>query len=137
MEESAQEIPTLWAVGRVEWRRVAAVGREEVERAVWPLLVVMAAVDAEHVLEVTPPEDQDPVEAIGAERANPAFGVGVRVRRLDRRANHLDALGSETASKARLNFVSRSWMRNRNGWSSPSCMTRLRACWVTQCPSEF
>jgi hypothetical protein len=50
----------------------------------------MEAVDAEDVLEVTPAEDEDPVEAIGAERARPAFGVGVRVRRFARRANHLD-----------------------------------------------
>ena len=77
MDESAEEIPTARAMGNVEGRRVAAVGWEEVERTVWPVLVVMAAVDAEDVLEVTPAEDQDPVEALGAERAHPAFGVGV------------------------------------------------------------
>jgi hypothetical protein len=53
-----------------------------VERAVRPVLVVVAAVDAEDVLEVAASEDEDPVEAVGAERAYPAFGVGVRVRRL-------------------------------------------------------
>jgi hypothetical protein len=137
VDESAQEIPTLWAVGRVEWRRVAAVGREEVERAVWPVLVVMAAVDVEHVLEVTPPEDQDPVEAIGAEGAHPPFGVGVRVRRLDRRANHLDALGSEHGvegvAELRVSIVDEKPER----LVAPSCMTKLRACWVTQRPSGF
>jgi hypothetical protein len=60
-----------------------------------PVLVVMAAIDAEDVLEVTLPEDQDPVEAVGANRPHPAFGVGVRVRRLDRCANHPDAVGAE------------------------------------------
>jgi hypothetical protein len=41
----------------------------------------------------------------------------------------------KTSSKAWLNFLSRSWIRNPNGWSAPSCMVRLRACWVTQRPS--
>jgi hypothetical protein len=31
-----------------------------------PVLVVVAAADAEHVLEVVAPEDEDPVEAVGA-----------------------------------------------------------------------
>src|SRR5438067_7374169 len=34
-----------------------------------------------------------------------------------------------TSSKAWLSFRSRSWMRNRKGCWSPSCMARLRACW--------
>jgi hypothetical protein len=59
------------------------------------VLVVVLAVDAEDVLEVAAAEDEDPVEAVGAERAHPAFGVGVRVRRLDRRADHLDPLAAE------------------------------------------
>ena len=61
----------------------------------WPVLVVVAAVDAEHVLEVAAAEDEDPVEAVGADRAHPALGVGVRVRRLHRRPDHLDAFGAE------------------------------------------
>jgi hypothetical protein len=38
-----------------------------VERAVWPVLVVVLAIDAEHVLEVAAAEDEDSVEAISAE----------------------------------------------------------------------
>src|SRR6266508_2641956 len=102
-----------------------------------PVLVVVAAVDAEHVLEMAAAEDEDPVDAVGANRTHPTLGEGVRVRGLDRRANRLDASARKTSSKAWLNFVSRSWMRNRKGCSSPSCMTRLRACWVTHCPSGF
>src|SRR5215216_6724558 len=82
-------------MGGVQGRRVAAIGREEVERAVRPVLVVVTAVDAEDVLEVAAAEDEDAVEAVGAERSYPAFGVGVRVWRLDRGADHLDALGAE------------------------------------------
>jgi hypothetical protein len=70
-------------------------GGKRSSAAVWPVLVVMAAVDAEDVLEVMPAEDEDPIEAVGADCADPAFGVGVGVRRLDRRADHLDALGAE------------------------------------------
>jgi hypothetical protein len=55
------------------------------------VLVVVLAVDAEHVLEVPSAEDQDPVEAVGADRAHPALGVGVRVRCLDGRVDHSDA----------------------------------------------
>jgi hypothetical protein len=57
--------------------------------------VGVAAVDAQDVLEVAAAKDEDPVEAVGTERANPALGVGVRVRRLDRGMDHLDALASE------------------------------------------
>lgn len=53
--------------------RLAAVGREEVECAVWPVLVVVAVVDVEDVFEVAAAEDQDPVEVVGADGA---VGVG-------------------------------------------------------------
>ena len=42
----------------------------------WPVLVVVAAVDAEHVLEMAATEDEDPVEAVGANRAYPTLGEG-------------------------------------------------------------
>ncbi len=77
----------------VERDRLAAVGWQEAQRTMWPVLVVVAAVDAEHVLEVALAENEDTVEAVGAERAHPAFGVGVRVWRLDGRPDHVDALG--------------------------------------------
>ena len=60
-----------------------------------PVLVVMAAVDAEHLLEMAAAEDEDSVETLSAEGADPALGVSVRVRRLDRRADHPDALSLE------------------------------------------
>jgi hypothetical protein len=76
-------------------RWFAAVRRQEFQRATRSLLVVMAGVDAEHVLQMTAVEDEDPVEAVGADGAHPALGEGVRVRGLDRRADHLDALRAE------------------------------------------
>ena len=44
-----------------------------------PVLVVVAAVDAEHVFEVASAEDQDPVETVGSDRADPELREGVRV----------------------------------------------------------
>jgi hypothetical protein len=46
-----------------------------------PVPVAVAAVGAEHVLQVPTAEDEDPVEAVGAGGTHPAFGVSVRVRR--------------------------------------------------------
>ena len=80
---------------RIQRRRITAIGREEVERAMWPVLVVVAAVDAEHVLEMAAAEDEDPVKTLSAESADPALGVGVRVRRPDGRADHPEALSPE------------------------------------------
>src|SRR6266511_2287687 len=73
----------------------AAIRRLQVERAVWTLLVEVADVDAEDVLELATTEDQQPVEALPAHAADPAFGVGVRVRRQNRRPNDLDAFAPE------------------------------------------
>ena len=61
----------------------------------WPVLVAVAAVNAECVFEVAVAEDEDSVETISAESADPALGVSVRVRRLDRRVDHPDALTPE------------------------------------------
>jgi hypothetical protein len=60
-----------------------------------PVLVVVAAVGAEHVLEVAAPEDEEPVEAVVANGADPTLGEGVCVRGLNWREDDLDALGAE------------------------------------------
>src|SRR5947208_3776090 len=75
----------------------AAIRRSQLERSVWTLPIEVADVDAEDVLELAATEDQEPVEALPAHAADPAFGVGVRVRRLDRRSDDLDAFTAEDA----------------------------------------
>ena len=82
------------------------VGREEVQRPVPHVLVVMLAVDAEDMFEVAPAEDEDPIEAICAECSYPAFGVvwGVKTRvhragRADLQAN--PNFGTHTPQLAR------------------------------------
>ena len=76
MDEPAEQVAASYPGGWVQRRRVATVGWQQVERTVWPVRVVMAAVDAEQMLEMAAAEDQDSVEAVGAERADPALGVG-------------------------------------------------------------
>jgi hypothetical protein len=75
VDESAEEIPSLHAIGPVPQRRAPAVGREEAQRTVRPVFVVVLGVDADDVFEMAPSEDEDPVETFDSERAEPAFGV--------------------------------------------------------------
>jgi hypothetical protein len=70
-------------------------GRLEVEGAMWPVGVVVLDVDMEDVLELPAAYDQQPVETVAADRANPALREGVRVRRLERRADDLNTLAPE------------------------------------------
>jgi hypothetical protein len=55
----------------------------------------MAGVDAEHVLEVAAVDDQDPVEALAAEGADPTLGVRIRIRGSDGRPGNPHALAAE------------------------------------------
>ena len=75
----------------------AAIWRSEFETSVWPLLVEVVDVDAEDMLELAATEDQEPVEALPADAADPALRVGVRVRRAVRRADDLDVFALEDA----------------------------------------
>jgi hypothetical protein len=49
----------------------------------------------DHEFEVAAAEDQEPVEALAADAADPALGVRSRLRRPYRRFDHTDALGAE------------------------------------------
>ena len=101
-----------------------------------PLLVVVADIDPEDALELAATEDEQLVEALPPHGTDPALDVGVRVRRLYRRPDDSDPLAVENGAKARLNFVSRSWIRNRGRRPRSSrSMSRLRACCIIQAPS--
>jgi len=69
------------------------------ECAVRPVLVVVQDIGGENVAEVAAVEDQQPVEALAADAADPTFGVRSRLRRPYRRFDDPDALGVETSSK--------------------------------------
>src|SRR4051812_37225056 len=99
VEQSAEEVApsdVMRAEGRCGRRigSAAAIRWSQVERSVGTLMVEVADVDAEDVFELAATEDQEPVEALPAHAADPAFGVGVRVRRLDRRSDDLDAVAA-------------------------------------------
>jgi hypothetical protein len=59
------------------------------------MLVEMPDVCDEHVLEVAAAEDQQPVEALSADAADPALGMGARLRRPYRRFDEVDPFGAE------------------------------------------
>jgi hypothetical protein len=58
-----------------------------------PVTAVMVDIDAEHVLELSPADDQDPVEAVAPDGAEPALGERVRLRRRKRLADDLPTGG--------------------------------------------
>lgn len=58
--------------------------------SVWSGKVAVLDIDSQHAFEVAAVADQQPVQAFGPDGANPAFGVGVRLRRPHRGADHSD-----------------------------------------------
>jgi hypothetical protein len=69
--------------------------RFQPKRSVWTMSVVVLDVHPEDLLQVTTADDQQPVEALGADGTDPPLRIGVGVRRLDRRDEHLGTLGAE------------------------------------------
>jgi hypothetical protein len=116
VDETAEEIPAVHASQR---RRVTSsrgdggsrLWRPKVERAVWPPAVVVAHVDAEHALELAATNDQESVEALATDAADPALDVRVRVRRPDWRPDDPDVFACEDGIERRGELVSRSWTR--------------------------
>ena len=51
------------------------------------LAIVVLAVAVQHLLKVSTAEDQEPVEALRADGADEAFGVGICLWRPDRRVD--------------------------------------------------
>jgi hypothetical protein len=95
VDESAESGAALdlageWWIGGDGWVR-----REQRERSVRALAVVVGRVDAEGPLEVTAAQDQQPVEALGSDGADETLGVGVCLWRPDRRVDDLDAFAAE------------------------------------------
>jgi hypothetical protein len=74
VEEPAKQISSAY-LGQLtlahDRRTAGALGRLKPECPVWAMLVVMLDVQLEHLLQVPAPNDQQPVQALGADRANP------------------------------------------------------------------
>jgi hypothetical protein len=62
---------------------------------VWALGVVVLDIGAEDSREVSAVEDEQPVEALGADGADEALGDGVGLRCADWRAQNPDSLAAE------------------------------------------
>ena len=109
----------------------------EPKRSVWAMLVVVLDVHPEDLLQVTTADDQQPVQALGADGTDPPLRVGVRVWRLDRRDEHLGALGAEHVVEPTTELGVAVAEHKAQSPSSPrlSPGTGLRACWATQPPS--
>ena len=81
---------TTMAVGRVPSARWSA-GRRQLQRAVWPAVVVVSCELAEDAPQVPLIHDDDVVEAFTAQGPHQPLGDSVRLRRRDRREHRLDA----------------------------------------------
>src|SRR5947208_852462 len=83
---------------QVERRRVR-VWRSEVQRAMWPMAVVVVDEGSEHAAEVALIDDQQPVEALGADGPDEALCDRVSLRRPHGRLDDLDAFAGEHGVK--------------------------------------
>jgi hypothetical protein len=129
VDEAAESVAADLARRRA-FSSLVGLGRVEFERPMRPLSVVVVEVDAEHAFEVTPVEDQQSVQALGADGPDEAFcdrvGLGCSHGRLD----DSDALAAKDLVEGALYLPSRSRIRKRTPWTERS-RPRLRARWVT------
>ncbi len=103
MEEAAEQVSSMHAalaILAVEGQPGGWTWRLQSERPVRTVPVVVLDVDPEYLLEVAAADDQQPVQALSADHTNPALRVGIGVRRLHWRDEHLGAFGAEHVVEA-------------------------------------
>jgi hypothetical protein len=82
------------------------------------------------------PDDQQPVQALGTDRADPALRIGIRIGRPHRCQQHLGAFCAEHVVEAAAEL--RIPVAEQEAHPSPAllqCQQQVAACWVTQAPS--
>jgi len=67
--------------------------------------VVVIDVDAQDTLKLLAAADQEPIEAVAADGADPAFGERVCLRRAERGADDLDAFAAEDLVEGAAEFT--------------------------------
>jgi hypothetical protein len=98
MDESAEQIASVhpaWPSVADDPQTGGGIRRFQSERPVWTMGVVVGGIDPEDLFQVASSDDQQPVQALGADGADPALGVGVRVGCLHRRQEHLGTVRTE------------------------------------------
>jgi hypothetical protein len=142
VNQAPEAVPPPHAVGDRDNGRcwcnsdLATARRAELQASVRSLVVVVAHVLIEDPLKMAGPPDQHPVQALLPDRPHPALGERIGVRRLHRCGDDLCTVGeANTSSKAQVNLLSRSRIRNR-GVVVPSgrSIDSSRARWTTQGP---
>ena len=107
-----------------------------VERAVWPMRVVVGDVLPQNRLELPARDDQNAVETFTPGAADPALGVRLRPWRRDRRLDQPESLRTKDLLEGGRDLLSRSRIKIRClCFCSARVIVRLRACWTTQAPS--
>jgi hypothetical protein len=102
------------------------------------MFVVVRHIARQHHLQLTPAEDQHPIQHLTTNRAHPPFRERVRPRARTGVRRIWTPSEPKTASKLSVNLASRSRMRNLNcPTRSPRSMSRLRACCATHHPVGF
>src|SRR3712207_2020183 len=86
MEHSSQHVSPL------DWTSPRPASHQRywtllIDALMWPRMVVVGDVRCQHPLELPLAKDQELVQALLAHGANPTFSVGMRMRRLHRRAD--------------------------------------------------
>jgi hypothetical protein len=105
------------------------VWRLELQRLMRTVPVVVPDLDPKDLLEVAAPNNEQPVQTLGADRAHPALGVGVRPWCPYWRDQDLGAFVADHVVEGAGDFASRSGSNERSrGPRSPSTSSRLRPC---------
>jgi hypothetical protein len=117
MEETAEQVAWVdpgWLIGADKGRSGGWIRRLQPERPVRPMGVVVLGVDSKGLLEAAMSDDQQPVQALGADGPDPALRVGVGVWGACTGVTSTSAPSAQnTSSKLRVNFASRSRTRKR------------------------
>jgi hypothetical protein len=138
VEKSAEQVASMhpaWLAVADDSQSSGWVWRFQSERPVRAVPVAVPDVDAQDLLQVASPDDQQPVQALGADGANPPLRVGVRVGRPHWRQEHLGTVRTEDvvepAGERRVPVA-------QHKAEPPSLLLQhqqqVAACWATQPP---
>jgi hypothetical protein len=95
LEQPAEQVAAVhlgWMISADGGQPSGSVRCLKSEGAVWTMPVVVLGVDPQDLLKVASTDHQQPIQALGAHRADPSLGEGVGVGRLHRREYHLGVL---------------------------------------------